>query len=54
MKICQFWGKEFMSVKQKYEEIVRKFSFLAQHHFKVESRHFKADVILKQKHHYLW
>ena len=34
MKICQFWGKGFMSLSQKYEEKVRKFSFFAQHHFK--------------------
>ena len=36
MKICQFWGREFMSLSQKYEEGVQKFSFLARHHFKAE------------------
>ena len=36
MNICQFGGREFMSLSQKYEEGVRKFSFLAQHHFKAE------------------
>ena len=36
MKICRFWGKEFMSLSQKYEERVRKFSFLARHHVKAE------------------
>ena len=29
-------GREFMSLSQKYEERVQKFSFLAQHHFKAE------------------
>ena len=33
MKICQFWGRKFISLSQRYEEKVRKFSFLAQHHF---------------------
>ena len=33
MKICQFWAREFMSLSQKYEETVRKFSFFA---FKAE------------------
>ena len=28
MTICQFWGREFMSLSQKYEERVQKFSFL--------------------------
>ena len=36
MKICQFWGREFMPLSQKYEKRVRKFSFLARHHFKAE------------------
>ena len=36
MKTWQFWGGEFMSLSQKYEERVRKFSFLARHHFKAE------------------
>ena len=36
MKICQFCGREFISLSQKYEESVRKFSFFAQHHFKAE------------------
>ena len=31
MKICQFWGKEFISLSQKYKEQERKFSFLAGH-----------------------
>ena len=29
-------GREFMSLSQKYEERVQKFSFLARHHFKAE------------------
>ena len=33
MKIYQVWG---MSLNQKYEERVLKFSFLAQHNFKAE------------------
>ena len=36
MKICQFWGREFMSLSQKYEERVRKFSVLVRYHFKAE------------------
>ena len=36
MKICQFCGRGFMSLSQKYEETVRKFSFLTRHHFKAE------------------
>ena len=36
IKICQLWGREFMSLIQKYEERVRKFSFLARHYFKAE------------------
>ena len=36
MELCQFWGSEFMSLSQKYEKRVRKFSFLARHHFKAE------------------
>ena len=36
MKICQFWGREFMSSSQKYGERVPKFSFLERHHFKAE------------------
>ena len=36
MKICQFWGREFMSMSQKYEKRVLNFSFLVQLHFKAE------------------
>ena len=36
MNFSQFWGREFMSLSQKYEERVREFSFLAQNHFKAE------------------
>ena len=36
MKVCQFWTGEFMSLNQKYEERVRKFSILARHYFKEE------------------
>ena len=36
MKMCQLWGREFMSLSQKSEERVRKFSFLTRHHFKAE------------------
>ena len=36
VKICQFWGWEFMSLSQKYEERVHKSSFIARHHFKAE------------------
>ena len=36
MTICQFWGREFMSLSQKYEERVQKFSFLARQHFKAK------------------
>ena len=36
IKICQFWRREFMSLSQKYEKRLRKFLFLAQHHFKAE------------------
>ena len=36
MKICQFRDRGSMSLSQKYEERVRKFSFLARHHFKAE------------------
>ena len=36
MIICQFWGKEFLSLSQKYEERLRKFSILVRHHFKAE------------------
>ena len=32
MKICQIWGKGFMSLSQKYEERVRKFPFLVQNY----------------------
>ena len=38
VKICQFWGKEFMSLSQKYEERVQSKS------------HFSHDNILKQLH----
>ena len=37
MNISQFWGREFMSLSQNYEERVRDFYFLARHHFKAES-----------------
>ena len=36
MKICQFWGREFMSLSQKYEERVGKFFFFARHQFNAE------------------
>ena len=36
MKICQFWSMGFMSLSQKYEERVRKFSFLTRNHFKAD------------------
>ena len=36
MKICQFWGKKFISSSQKYEERVRKFFFFARNHLKAE------------------
>ena len=36
MKFCQFWGREFMPLSQKYGERVQKFSSLAQCHFKAE------------------
>ena len=32
----EFWFKEFMSLSQKSEKRVRKFTFLVRHHFKVE------------------
>ena len=46
MKICQFWDKEFMSLGQNYEERVRKFSFLARHHFKAELYRYIYTVIV--------
>ena len=36
MKICQFWGKKLISLSQKYEERVRKFSFFGRNHLKAE------------------
>ena len=36
MKMCQLLGMEFISLSQKFEERVRKFSFLARHHFTAE------------------
>ena len=36
IEISQFWGRKLISLSQKYEERVRKFSFLARHHFKAE------------------
>ena len=36
MKICQYWGREFISLSGKYEERVRGFSFLARHYFNAE------------------
>ena len=45
MKISQFWGREFMSLSQKYDERVRKFSFLKQHHFKAELYRYISIVI---------
>ena len=35
-KNMKIWGRRFLSLSQKYEERVRKFSFLAWHYFKVE------------------
>ena len=45
MKTWQFWGGEFMSLSQKYEERVRKFSFLALYHFKTELQCFIYVVV---------
>ena len=36
MKICQFWGWEFMSLSPKHLERIQKFSFFQRHHFKAE------------------
>ena len=36
MKICQFWGKKFISLRQKYEERLREFSFFVRNHLKTE------------------
>ena len=41
----QFWGRGFISLSQKYEEKVRKFSFLARHHFKVELYRYIYTVV---------
>ena len=48
MKTCQFWGKGFMSLSQKYEESLQKFSFLAQHDFKAELYHHLYVVIFRK------
>ena len=45
MKTWQFWGGEFMSSSQKYEERVQKFSFLALYHFKTELQCFIYVVV---------
>ena len=45
MKIYQFWDREFMSLSKKYEERVRKFSFLVPHHFKAELYSYICIVI---------
>ena len=45
MKICQFYGREFISLSQKYEERVQKFSFLPRHHFKAEVYRYNYIVI---------
>ena len=46
VKICQFWGWEFMSLSQKYEERVHKSSFIARHHFKAElSRYISLSLV---------
>ena len=47
VKICQLWGREFMSLSQKYEERVQKFSILARHHFKTDRYIF---VVIFSKH----
>ena len=36
INICQFWGRELMSLSQMYEERILKFSFFARDHFKAE------------------
>ena len=41
----QFWGRGFISLSQKYDEKVRKFSFLARHHFKVELYRYIYTVV---------
>ena len=45
MKIFQFWGREFMSMSQKYEEKVGRFSFNTQHHFKAEQEMLRVVTI---------
>ena len=45
MKIFQFWGREFMSMSQKYEEKGGKFSFNTQHHFKAEQEMLRVVTI---------
>ena len=32
MKICQFWGREFIPLGRRYEERVQKFAFFAQNY----------------------
>ena len=49
MKICQFWGREFMLLSQKYEERVRKFSFLARYYFKI-GLHLYTYIVTFGKH----
>ena len=39
------WGRKFISLSKKYEERVRKFSFLARHHFKAELYRYICLVI---------
>ena len=47
MEFCQFWGREYMSLSQKYEERVRKFSFLARRHFKELHRYIHIFIFGK-------
>ena len=46
MKICQFWGRELMSLSQKYEERARNFFFLVRSRFKGELYRYIYNVIL--------
>ena len=45
MKICQFWGRQFMTLSQKYEERVRKLFFLARHYFKAEFQNLWRNLL---------
>ena len=48
IKICQFRGREFMSLSQKYEERLRKFFFLARHCSKADlCRHIHIGIFGK-------